>query len=298
MMSATKWIAGLAFLTIVILGSAFAMQSQDAPLGSKEVAVKPQQQWAAIAKGRVDVQGGTIRLAAQREGLINQVLVEEGDRVKAGQVLAVLETTAAQLSVDQAIAELAVAKGQLASINLRANAARMEAARALGSKRERIQVSNQIALIDAEYNQAKLNIASVQKRLDVLTYEIEARTVRAPLDGRIIRRSAKPGDGASTQTVTELFLLAPDAPRIIKAELDEQMVNAVKPGQVAEITLEFNDTKKYAGKLIRIGSVFGISKNKDDPNAVQDTRVVELVTTIEGADELRIGQRVLVQIKP
>ena len=37
--------------------------------------------FVASAKGRIDIEGGVIRLAAQREGVIDKVLVEEGDTV-------------------------------------------------------------------------------------------------------------------------------------------------------------------------------------------------------------------------
>jgi HlyD family secretion protein len=286
-------------------GSVHGFQSLTPSEDEGKPTASTQMPWAAIAKGRIDIEGGTIRLAAQREGLIKQVMVEEGDRVSAGQILATLETAAAQLAIDQADAELAAVKGQLPILEARMIAAKREAARlaplaksGLASKQGRDQANDQILILEAEYRLAALNVVTAEKRLALAKHEIEARTVRAPLDGRIIRRSAKPGDGASTQTVTELFLLAPDAPKVVKAELDEQMVNAVKPGQDAEIILEFEDAQNFKGKVLRIGEVFGLPKNKDDPNAVQDTRVVELVVSIEDAEKLRIGQRVIVQVKP
>jgi HlyD family secretion protein len=298
-------LCAVAVISIVAVVGAPALNSNAQSQDEDAAPVAAQQQWAAIAKGRIDIEGGTIRLAAQREGLIKEVMVEEGDRVTKGQILATLETTAAQLAIDQAEAELAAAKGQILVNQTRLAAAKREAERlaplvksGIVSRKERDQSKDAVANLEAENQLAMLNIATAEKRLDVLRYEIEARNIRSPLDGRIIRRAAKPGDGTSVQTVTELFLLAPDAPRIVKAELDEQFVGAVKPGQDAEIILEFDENQKFKGKVLRIGEVFGLSKNKDDPNAVQDTRVVELVTAVEGAEKLRIGQRVLVQIKP
>ena len=45
-----------------------------------------QDEWIAAIRGTVDIEGGLMRLAAQREGLIAEVIVKEGDRVKAGQI--------------------------------------------------------------------------------------------------------------------------------------------------------------------------------------------------------------------
>jgi HlyD family secretion protein len=261
--------------------------------------------WAAIARGRVDIEGGTIRLAAQREGLISEVLVEEGAFVRKGDVLARLDTTAAELGVALAQAELDVASSHVPLIELRLEAARREFNRLMPlarsnavSRRERDQAGDQVAALERELATAGLQVVAAERRLANQVHEIEARTIRAPLDGRIVRRSAKPGDGASTSTVTELFVLAPTAPRIVRAELDEQMVDAVRPGQEAEIVFEFDSSRVFTGRVLRIGEVFGVARNRDDPNAMQDTRVVELVVSIENGDALRIGQRVLVQVKP
>lgn len=260
--------------------------------------------FAAVAKGRIDIEGGTIRLAAQRDGLVRQVFVEEGDLVKKGQALATLESSAAELNVRTAKIDLDQTRAQVPVAEARDAAARREVERLRPlaetgaiSQLELAQAQDAMRIAAAELNVARTNVQGAQRRLSVQSYEIEARTIRAPLDGRIVRRSAKPGDGTSTLNVTELFLLAPEAPRIVRAELDEQFVAAVQPGQSVNVSLEFDPTRKFTGKVLRIGQVFGMAKNRsDDPNAAQDVRVVELVTSIQGGEDLRIGQRVLVQV--
>lgn len=299
-------------LGLLFVGSAAALAFTPWPAGTaaEEITVGETQAaaaspWAAIARGRIDIEGGTIRLAAQREGLISEVLVEEGAFVRKGDVLARLDTTAAELGVAMAQAELDVARSQVPLVELRLKAARREYGRQARlarsnavSQRERDQASDQVEALERELVTAGLQVVAAERRLANQVHEIEARTIRAPLDGRIVRRSAKPGDGASTSTVTELFVLAPTAPRIVRAELDEQMVDAVRVGQEADIMFEYDSSRVFKGRVLRIGEVFGVSRNRDDPNVMQDTRVVELVTSIEDGDALRIGQRVLVQVRP
>jgi HlyD family secretion protein len=294
-------LAGLAAMVVAIALNLAAQSQQAEPSQISD----QQSPWAAIAKGRIDIEGGTIRLAAQREGLIKEVLVEEGDAVTQGQVLARLDTTAAELAVAQAEAEAAASEAQLGALQVRSRAARREAARIKPLARSKAisqvamdQANDLVATTQAELEAASGNVTAAQARVNVQRHEIEARIVRSPLAGRIVRRSAKPGDGTATQTITELFLLAPDAPRIVRAELDEQFVDAVKPGQTAEIAIEFDQNKVFAGTVLRIGEVFGVAKNKDDPNAAQDTRVVELIVGIKNGDTLRIGQRVIVKVRP
>lgn len=261
--------------------------------------------FAAIAKGRVDVEGGTIRLAAQREGVIREVLVEEGAIVEKGQALAIIDSTAAEIGVRQAEADLAQTRAQLPVLEARLAAARREAERLRPlaaehavSQQDFDQANDQVRQILADIGVARAAVGAAQQRVAAQRYEIEARIVRAPLDGQIVRRSAKPGDGASTLNVTELFLLAPATARIVRAELDETFVDAVKPGQHVDVVIESSAGRTMKGKVLRIGQVFGVAKNRaDDPSAPQDVRVVELVTSIEGGDALRIGQRVLLQVR-
>lgn len=260
----------------------------------------------AIAKGKIDVEGGVIRLAAQREGLIQEVFAEEGDRVRKGQVLAQIDTRQAALAVAQAKADLAEARARLMTATARSTAADREAHRLAGlgqldavARQEADKAADEAQVQRGELAAARAGVEVAEQKLRTQEFEIEARQVRAPLDGRIVRRSAKPGDGASTLNVTELFLLAPDTARIVRADLDEQFVSDVKPGQRADILLEYDEKQVFRGRVLRLGEVFGSRKlANDDPNERQDTRVVEMVVTVEGDQALRIGQRVLVRVMP
>ena len=260
----------------------------------------------AIAKGKIDVEGGVIRLAAQREGLIQDVFAEEGDRVRKGQVLAQIDTRQANLAVAQARADLSEARARLMTATARSSAADREARRLGGlgqidavAGQDADKAADEAQVQRGELAAARAGVEVAEQKLRTQAFEIEARQVRAPLDGRIVRRSAKPGDGASTLNVTELFLLAPDTARIVRAELDEQFVGDVKPGQRADIHLEYDEKQVFRGRVLRLGEVFGSRKlANDDPNERQDTRVVEMVVAVEGDQTLRIGQRVLVRVMP
>lgn len=288
---------------VVPFALALAACELDPPLPTAEANASSQP--AAVAKGRIDVEGGTVRLAAQREGLIREVFVEEGDRVRKGQALAALESTAAELAVRTAENDLNLARAQVPAAQIRHDASKRKADRlrplvatGAASRIDLDQADDAWRIAAAELAVAQQTVRGAETRLAVQEYEVEVRTIRSPMDGRIVRRTAKPGDGASTLNVTELFLLAPEAPRIVRAELDEQFVSAVRPGQTVTITLEYDLDKSFTGKVVRIGEVFGLSRTRsDDALAPQDTRVVELVTSIEDGETLRIGQRVLVRVQ-
>ncbi|HEY6003829.1 MAG TPA: biotin/lipoyl-binding protein, partial [Anaeromyxobacter sp.] len=85
---------------------------------------------AVVAPGIVEPWGGQADLAAQEPGWIAQIAVKEGEAVRAGQVLAVLEDGAQRHAVDLARAELAEAEAALARIDHGATAEELRQAEA------------------------------------------------------------------------------------------------------------------------------------------------------------------------
>jgi HlyD family secretion protein len=259
--------------------------------------------FVASAKGRIDIEGGVIRLAAQREGVIEKVFVEEGDQVQAGQVLAVLADEQARRNAVLARAEARQAQLAVGPLQTRLAAAEREvrrleplAADDTVPRQELDTARDQVRLLVADIASARAGAAVAHERLQVALHEIEQRTVRAPLAGKIVRRQARPGDGVSVATVTPLFLFAPDAPRIVRAEVEERWLPMVAVGQKAEIALEADESRVFQGQVIRLGHVVGNRTQGDDPNERQDNRVVECVLSMEAAP-LLIGQRVIVRFK-
>ncbi|MFY9270480.1 MAG: efflux RND transporter periplasmic adaptor subunit [Candidatus Manganitrophaceae bacterium] len=255
----------------------------------------------ASAKGRIDIEGGVVRLAARRDGVIDKVLVEEGERVKTGQLLATLDDALAKKNLDLARSEVRQAEHQVIAARIRLAAADREVKRL-----EPLTANDTIARLDfdrakdeqalarAEVESLQAGVDTAIKRVAIAQREVEERLVRAPMDGQIIQRQARPGNGVSTLNVTPLFLFAPDTPRIVRAELEERFINAVRPGQSVEIVLEADPARRFPGRVLRIGKVVGQRTPGDDPSERQDHRVVETVISVDGED-LLIGQRVIVR---
>ena len=260
--------------------------------------------FVASAKGRLDIEGGVVRLAARRDGVIDQVLVEEGERVKAGQVLASLDTTLARRNLDLTHSEMQQAQRQVESARIRFNAAEREIARLeplrqadIVARREMDRARDELDLARAELELLRAGAETALKRVRIAEREIEERLIRAPLDGQILQRQSRPGNGVSTLNVTPLFLFAPDVPRIIRADLEERFLGAVAPGQNAEVVLEANPEQRFQAQVLRLGKIVGPRLPSDDPSERQDIRAVECVLSID-APGLLIGQRVIVRFAP
>jgi HlyD family secretion protein len=288
-------------LLSLLVAAALSGCSRDEPI-TPETA-QPTPPALVYAKGRIDIEGGLIRLAASREGLVKSVAVEEGQRVRAGDILAAIDDQSARLASAVAAAELAQTRASLPSLRVRLTAADREAARIASLPADAAAPADldaardQAALLRAEIAAAEAAVTTAEARLRASDYEVEQRLVRAPLDGWIVKRHARPGDGVSTLNVTPLFLFAPDSPRIVRADLDERFVEKVRADLSAEVVIEADESRVIPGKILRVGQVFGTKTPTGEPGERIDQRVVECVVSVED-QSLRIGQRVLVRLQP
>ena len=304
-----KWTWIGVLLVIVLVVGFLIFKNAGAAKAAKaeqEKSQKVESPYAAIANGKVDVEGGIISVAARRGGIIKDVLVQEGDRVVAGQILARQEDDEARLAVQSARAAVAQAESQLASLRVDIATAQREHDRlqklvatnfVAGARMD--QAADAIATAQARLGSQAAAVQTARAQLAQAQYNQELTVIRAPTAGRIARRYANPGAGASTLNVSAMFDLEPDAPRIARAEIVESDIPNITNGQAVEITPEGDPSKVYIGSVLRRAAVFGARKlASDDPSQRSDERVVEVVVSA-GDAPLLIGQRVLVKfMKP
>ncbi|MCA0367107.1 MAG: HlyD family efflux transporter periplasmic adaptor subunit [Proteobacteria bacterium] len=300
----------IGLLLVIVLAVGFMLFQSAAKTKKAEqekaAATKVESPYAAIANGKVDVEGGIIQIAARRGGIVREVLVQEGDRVTAGQILARQEDDEARLAVQAAAAAVSQAESQLAQIRVDIRTAQREQERLqklvatnFVAAQRMDQAQDAVATAQARLGSQIAAVQTARAQLDQARYNQELTVIRAPTNGRIVRRYANPGAGASTLNVSNMFDLEPDAPRIVRAEVVESDLPNLRDGQAVEISPEGDSTKVYIGSVLRRAAVFGARKlASDDPSQRTDERVVEVVASA-GDAPLLIGQRVLVKfMKP
>ena len=302
------WLIVLGVISVGGVGGMMFTQAQaQKQKAAAEAKAKPvETPYAAIANGKADVEGGLISVAARTSGVIEDVYVQEGQEVRKGQILAKLEDAQLRLAAMSAEAELQQARATGSGLIVVKDTAQRELARyeklassnyIAGQKLD--QVKDTVRTADAGLNTQAAAVATATAKLAQARYNLELTYIRAPADGRIVRRYANPGAGASTLNVSNMFDLEPRAPRIVRAEIAEAALPNVDIGQEVELAPESDDTKVYIGRVLRRSAVFGARKlQSDDPSEKTDERVVEVVVSADKAPFL-IGQRVLVKfMKP
>jgi RND family efflux transporter MFP subunit len=288
-------------LALAVAVSLLAACSHD---DAGQQAAAPAPAYAAVARGRIDIEGGLLKLSMPRDGVVAEIKVHEGDHVHKGQLLAMLDTKPAQLAVSSAQAEQqqAEAQGKLLEVRLKAaqqRAQRLAAAAAAGagdgqSADDAREAAQQL---QGELDNARAASAMAAQKLDAARYELAQRSLLAPVDGQIVERLIQPGAAVSPQG-GPAFVLLPEEARLVRAELNESFVTVVHEGMHAQVVDDSGSgAPTLSAHVQRIGTVFGPSALEEDPMIRANTRTVECVLVFDQPPpaSLRIGQRVIVQ---
>jgi HlyD family secretion protein len=263
----------------------------------------------AAGRGILDIQGGLTQIAAARDGIVAEVLVEEGARVVAGSLLARLDDrlvraqhAVAQAELAERVAAIGILEARLAGA-LRERERTASAVRADAAARQMLDhATTEVAVLRAEATAARAARDSAATRVAVAAQEIDAREVRAPADGVVVRRTARPGDGVSTQQVSTLFWFAPDTPRIARVEIEEAHGARLRPGMPAELVPEIAavDGVRWRGRVEKVGVAFAPRRVQVyEPRERADVRILEAVIAFEDeAPALPLGTRLVARILP
>jgi len=204
-------------------------------------------------------------VSAQITGTLIKVMIEEGELVEAGQVLALLEDTAQRASLAQAQAQLRAARSQLVQFSSQLAQNRRDLKRAedlVGRKLvsqqaleiARTQVETQAAQVDSQEKQVELAQAGVQGAQVQLDY----CTIHAPFTGVIIAKAAQVGEIVSPFsagggfTRTGIGTIVDMDSLEIEVDVNESYINRVIAQQKVEAVLDAYPEWKIPGHVIAI----------------------------------------------
>lgn len=322
------------------------------------------------ALGRLEPEGRVLKVSAPTASMfgsarVAQLLVREGSTVKAGQVIAVMDTRdrllaaameaearvreaqvkvgqaqtgakraevaaqveqvrarqaqamAAQAEVERRFAELKNAEaeyqryqtlykdGALSKSDLDTRALTLQTSQSALKQSERLRDQAALELRQAQQQQASLEsvrpidvqAAEAQLQVAIANFqkakaELETAAVRSPIDGKVIKVHAYPGEQVGTDGVVEVG----NTNRMYAvAEIYETDIGKIKLGQRAKIT-----SPAFEGEVEGVVAVIGqkIDKNdvlNTDPAADTDARVVEV--KIQLAESQKVAGLTNLQVK-
>lgn len=243
-------------------------------------------------------------LSSKLLGVVREVRVNEGDRVKKGDPLVVIDKRQVAAQLNRAKAALAEARQSETSARSARDAAKA-AARLARSTYERYRVLRRDKLIsqqefdevEARYRQAAAALAEAEARLEAAGSRVaEARAalsdaavsrkdavVRAPYDGKITAKMVDVGDLASPGT--PFLVIERKGVYCTDLELPERHIRAVKVGDLVDVVIPALNYLKVKGTIGRI-----------IPSADPRSRSFQVKVAMPEGLDLRSGMFARVQI--
>ncbi len=256
-MNRTRWII-LVVIVLGVLGGGWWWQAR----GHKDAT---KYRTAAVERGditsTVSATGSVqpvlqVQVGSQVSGTLSKLYVDYNSQVKAGQVLAQLETSAFTARLAQA--EASVARAQAALRNGQ-----------LGLKRSiELQKGDFIAQADVDAAQAtvdqqKADLKQAQASLESAQVDLSHTTITSPIDGVVISRSIDVGQTvAASLQAPQLFIIGNDLRQMqVQTNIDEADIGSIRPGLQAKFTVDAYPDAQFSGSVVQVRLVPQVSSN-------------------------------------
>lgn len=236
---------------------------------------------------------------------LDQLLVDVGDMVTEGQVLAVLSKTTLDLQMTESAASLAAAKSAIAQAEaqlVEAQTARDEAqrvadrttklreqgtapqAQADTARANALSANARVMVATQGLESARAQLALAEARLENVSLMLSRTEVKAPVAGKIVARNAKIG-AIATAAGQPMFVITRDAALELRADVAETDLLRLAPGQKAHL------------RAVGMGGVLDGTLRLVEPSIDPVTRLGRVRITVDSSNEsLRTGMFVEAEI--
>jgi RND family efflux transporter MFP subunit len=265
--------AAVVVAIVVLLGGGFAFGWSQRSKAHERVAMPSTEaritrvqviQPAVLASDHALALPATVRALEQTKifpratGYVRRWLVDIGDKVTAGQLLAEIDTPDLDAQLAQARAQLAQAQAAVKQVTAqrdysRTNTQRFEslADQKLISKSQVEQTQAQASTDEAGVASAESNVAAQAANVRRLIETQAFARVLAPFAGTITTRNCERGDLVAEGKTTELFTLVATDPVRVFIEVPQSVAPSVRTGSEATLAVREFPGRKFTGKITR-----------------------------------------------
>jgi HlyD family secretion protein len=254
--SRTWWIVAGVVVALALVGAAVAYFVLRGPRFEVEVATAAP---PAASAGPTAILQATGYVTARRQatvsaqitGALTQVLIEEGERVSAGQVLAKLDDTAQRAALAQSVAQVEAAKAILIQVQAQLDQSRRDLKRNQDLIDRHLVSQQALETADTQVRTTEAQVASQVRQVELAQagqrgaqVQLDYTTVRAPFSGVITAKAAQAGEivspisagGGFTRTgvgtIVDMDSLE------VEVDVNEAYINRVRASQPAEAVLD------------------------------------------------------------
>jgi HlyD family secretion protein len=287
------------FLVLVIAGGLIAATRGGTKIDPSKLAKVERGDLAksVVATGKV-TPITKVEVKSKASGIVKRLLVDAGDQVKKGQLLAQLDKEEISAQVEQARAALQAAEASLTGAQADYERAKVDAEgpdvpllkraydRAIGMAKEGVVSTSaledaqknyelslnkqnvskaQLIVLKAKTAQAAAQVGRDRANLRQLEEQLGYTDVISPIDGVVLSRDVEMGDAVSSilvlgSSATLVMTLGDTSEVYVKGKVDESDIGKVYLGQPARIKVESFKDKSFNGKVTKI-SPMGVEKD-------------------------------------
>lgn len=206
-----------------------------------------------------------VDISSELSGIIRTVKVDYNSPVKAGQVLAELDTDKLRASIASSRAKLAAAQAKVAEAQATVAEKKLDLDRKQALSDRRVVAQQDLDAAQAAFHRAEAALASAQADVQAAEADLKLEETNlgktcicSPIDGTVLARNVDPGQvvAASLQAPV-LFTIAEDLSSMeVQVDVDEADVGKVHEGQQAAFAVDAYPDRKFAAEIkqLRYGS--------------------------------------------
>jgi RND family efflux transporter MFP subunit len=217
----------------------------------------------------------SVVLSAPVPGVVESILVDRGDRVEEGQVLATLESSVERATVAaakvraEAVAELRSSEARDDFERLRLEQSQQLYEQGVVSDIEYGERKSAALVAEATVLRARENMELARLDLARSTAVLERRTIRSPFNGVVVERKRQPGEYADEPP--EIIELAEIDPLRVELYAPVSMLGRISVGSRARVRSEAGDERDAAvvvvDRVVNPGSgTFGVALEFPNPD--------------------------------
>jgi len=192
---------------------------------------------AAVGRIRADQ---SLSVYARVAGLVTNLRKEEGDTVKAGDILGEIDASQSRAALSQTLASVASQQRKLAQSTR--DLARIQALADRGFATRATREASQL-IVDRDREELARLSAAVQEAKS----RLEDFVIRAPIAGQIVLRPIDPGQVVDLRT--QIFQLVSKTEPEVETDIDETVAGALRVGMSARLSPAGTNGKTYEGKV-------------------------------------------------
>ena len=232
----------------------------------------------APASGVVVIEGSHKLVQYLAGGIVDEILVKDGDIVKAGQLLVKINPTSAlgqanamqeniagleaqsrqnKLSIDSKKSQLHILSRQLEGLRNLDKDGYIPKNKLLDQEREYFQIQDALQADQGQFEKTQRQIAELNEKLGILNFDLSNTEIKAPVGGTVVNLSVFTEGGVVSPGAKLMEIVPLDDPLMVDAQLPTQLIDKVYPGLDVELmftAFNQNKTPKVYGTVVMVSA--------------------------------------------